>query len=529
MKHEICRRGYGLALAVFALGVFLLSGCGMANSKSTLEILSGSENKELESVLAECSKKTGVKINMTYKGSLDIMRALEDGGSGYDAVWPASSLWISMGDTGHKVKYAESISTTPVVFGIKKSLAEQLSFTDGDVSVKDILKAIEEKKLNFCMTSATQSNSGASAYIGFLNAFLNKQGAITSEDLQDPQLKTDMTELFSGIERSSGSSDWLKDMFLNGDYDAMVNYECLIISANQQLESEGKEPLYVIYPYDGLSIADSPLGYLDNGDKKKEEEFLKVKEYLLSENAQQQIEATGRRIGYGGVSGASKPVFKTEWGIDTDKILSPITMPAPDVLMEALNLYQTELKKPSFTVYCLDYSGSMAGSGEEQLKEAMSEILLQDKAAQNLLQASGKEIDAAVLFEDGIRDTLIVDDATESNLADLNSQIASAQAGGGTDIYKAAVEALDLMKQYDLSQYTPAIILMTDGQSNGEMIFDDFAEAYDEAGLDVPVFSIMFGDAREEELEELAQYTNGRVFDGTKDLIYAFRSVKGYN
>ena len=29
--------------------------------------------------------------------------------------------------------------------------------------------------------------------------------------------------------------------------------------------------------------------------------------------------------------------------------------------------------------------------------------------------------------------------------------------------------------------------------------------------------------------EELARYTNGRVFDGTEDLIGAFRSVKGYN
>ena len=70
---------------------------------------------------------------------------------------------------------------------------------------------------------------------------------------------------------------------------------------------------------------------------------------------------------------------------------------------------------------------------------------------------------------------------------------------------------------------------MTDGQSNGEMTFEDFKEAYDEAGMDVPVFSIMFGDSSEEQLEELAGYTNGRVFDGTEDLIGAFRSVKGYN
>ena len=151
------------------------------------------------------------------------------------------------------------------------------------------------------MTSATQSNSGASAYIGFLYALLGKQDAITSEDLDNPQLQQDMTRLLSGIERSSGSSEWLMEMFLEGDYDAMVNYECLIISANQSLEKEGKEPLYVVYPYDGLSIADSPLGYVDHGKEKKEKAFLKIQDYLLSESVQNQIQRTGRRTGYGGV------------------------------------------------------------------------------------------------------------------------------------------------------------------------------------------------------------------------------------
>ena len=61
-----------------------------------------------------------------------------------------------------------------------------------------------------------------------------------------------MQELLSGVDRSSGSSDWLKDMFLQGDYDAMVNYECLVIQANRELEERGEEPLYVVYPYDGL-------------------------------------------------------------------------------------------------------------------------------------------------------------------------------------------------------------------------------------------------------------------------------------
>ena len=238
---------------------------------SVISIISGSENAELEPILERFAEEENVRIEITYKGSLDIMRMLGQEDIPYDVVWPASSLWLSVGDTNHRVKHAESVSVTPVVFGIKQSLAEELGFVGREVSVNDILTAIRDGKLKFCMTSATQSNSGASAYIGFLYALLGNPEVITMNDLQNEGLRTDVKELLSGVDRSSGSSDWLKDMFLEGDYDAMVNYECLIIQANRELEERGDETLYVVYPYDGLSLADSPLGYVEKGDDEKEE------------------------------------------------------------------------------------------------------------------------------------------------------------------------------------------------------------------------------------------------------------------
>ena len=216
-------------LTAFTASVF--SGCsknttadevykGSAFGGKTIRILSGSENKELSQILEDCAKETGVQIEMTYKGSVDIMNELKNGATDYDAVWPASSLWISLGDTDHLVKYDESICSSPVVFGIRKPLAESLGFVGRDVSVSDILSAIKEGKLSFCMTSATQSNSGASAYIGFLYALAGKTDALSEEDLENEELAKNITDLLSGIDRSSGSSDWLKDMFLAGDFDA---------------------------------------------------------------------------------------------------------------------------------------------------------------------------------------------------------------------------------------------------------------------------------------------------------------------
>ena len=481
---------------------------------------------EPEGILDDFARERGVNIEMDYQGSLDIMRTLQGETIEYDAVWPASSLWLTAGDTQYRVKHAQSISITPVVFGIRQSLAEELGFVGREVSVSDLLSAIQSGKLNFCMTSATQSNSGCSAYIGFLYALLGNPDVITSESLQTPGLSEQITQLLSGVDRSSGSSDWLKDLFLTGGYDAMVNYECLIISANQELEARGEETLYAVYPYDGLSIADYPLGYVDNGDTEKEQAFLDLQEYLLSDEVQNEIQRTGRRTGYEGVSEENRDVFRTDWGIQPDRVLSPIRMPSTEVLMECLNLYQTEFRKPSLTIYCLDYSGSMEGTGREQMVEAMSQILIQENAEKNLLQASEHEVNILIPFEGYPRD-IYTAVGNGSELESLYTKVEAEEATGGTDIYAAATESLRQLGNYDLSQYTPAIILLTDGVSDGSI--DAFQTAYEAFGADVPVFSIMFGSADPTQLEELAELTHARVFDGREDLIGAFRSVKGYN
>ena len=521
-----------------ALLLALLAGCASANSEPakdypmnyggrvTLRILSGSENRELEAILDDFAREKKINIEMEYRGSLDIMRGLQNGAPGYDAVWPASSLWLTAGDTGYKVKHAASVSVTPVVFGIRQSLAEELGFVGREVSVADLLDVIRSGRLRFCMTSATQSNSGCSAYIGFLYALLGGPEVITSEELADPALGEEITALLAGVDRSSGSSDWLKDLFLTGGYDAMVNYECLIISANQTLEERGEETLYAVYPYDGLSLADSPLGYLDNGDGAKEEAFLTLQDYLLSDEVQQRIQRTGRRTGYEGVAEENTDVFRAEWGIQPDRVLSPIRMPAADVLFECLDLYQTQFRKPSLTVYCLDYSGSMYGGGRQQLVAAMAQILIQENAAANLLQASAEDVNILIPFDSEARGVYTAA-GNGAELEGLYAQMDAESTDGGTDLYAAAREALKVLQGYDLDRYTPAIILMTDGMSDGS--YRSFRRDYEALGRDIPVFSIMFGDADPEQLEDLAELTHARVFDGRENLVEAFRSVKGYN
>jgi len=469
---------------------------------------------------------------MKYKGSVDIMLELGAEILEADAVWPANALWITLGDKTRKIAHSKSIFTSPVVFGVRKAKALELGWTGKDVTVKDILGAIKSKRLNFMMTSATQSNSGASAYLGFLYALLGNPEVIRSEDLEKPEIATQIQDLMGGINRSSGSSGWLKELFLKSpDADAMVNYEAVLIETNQELIANGEEPLTLVYPMDGLVIADSPLGFNSTKSKEKEEKFLAFQQWLLKPESQAKLAALGRRTGLGGdITDADKSVFNPDWGINADRLISPIRLPSEEVIQKSLQLYQTGYRKPSFTILALDYSGSMGGTGEEQLEEAMKKLLDQQEAQKYLLQAGSRDRWVLIPFSNTLIGEIVGEGNASSVLDGLYRELESQSPGGGTDIHSPLIRGLQILKEEPtLERYIPALILMTDGIHNSGPDLAAFRQAYEEAGLDVPVFSIVFGEADSSQLEPLAELSRGRVFDGRKDLIKAFRTVKGYN
>ena len=200
------------------------------------QIVSDSENEPLKPILDRFAQERGVDLRVQFKGSMDIMLDLEQGkGLPFDAVWPANSLWISLGDTQKVVKSQESIMTSPVVFGVKESVAKRLGWIGKEIKMADILKAAQAGKFSFAMTSATQSNSGATGLPGLLHALAGSP---------HPQFETPRRPPAPGkgqgpdgrIDRSSGSSGWLKTLVVENydKFQAMVNYEALIIEANKE-------------------------------------------------------------------------------------------------------------------------------------------------------------------------------------------------------------------------------------------------------------------------------------------------------
>ncbi len=507
----------------------------------TLKLASGSENKEAAEAIQHAVDTSHVAVELHYMGSLDIMHLLQNGGEDYDAVWPASSMWISMGDTSHIVKDAQSTSTTPVVFGIAQSKAQELGWADtsgvtSSPTTAEILQAVKDGKLTFAMTSATQSNSGASAYLAFLTALKGTDGPLSAADLGTSQLTDQVAQLLAGVDRSSGSSDWLKEMVVADPdaHSAMVNYESLVSQANRELEDKGHEPLMVIYPADGIAISDSPLGYVDRGqDNSVEQAFADFQQALGDKDAALALERVGRRTGLGGkvVNADDSQVqqaFSPAWGIvDDASVLRSIPLPAADVITQALTMYQTSLKKPSYTVWVVDYSGSMYGEGKDGVVNGLEQALDPSLAAESMIQPTEDDVNVLIPFSTDADQPV---EATGSDTGGLLNAARAREATGGTDIYAGLEEALRYVREAQADGgYTVAIALMTDGQSdtwNRDAFFDD----YRNAGLDVPIFSIMFGDADPSQLDELSELSNGRTFDGrTGDLAAVFRQVKGYN
>ena len=203
---------YGFALFVLSIIAFVFVMCvALFNvsedlNRQTIRIISSTDNKDLEPILDRYAAQNNIDILVDYAGTLEIMENLNEKNNNYDAVWVSNSMWLYMLD-GVKTSDSKIINMNPVVFGIRKSKAQELGFIDNEVKLEDIINAIKEGKLKFAMTSATQTNTGASAYLGFLSVLAGKPEILTEDYLNDDNIKENLKALFNGVNRSSGSED----------------------------------------------------------------------------------------------------------------------------------------------------------------------------------------------------------------------------------------------------------------------------------------------------------------------------------
>lgn len=518
-----------MTTAIFALAG-VLTGCGgngsagQADAKNQLSILAGSEVKDMEPLLLEVQKATGVSITLRYTGTLSGIDAIESGSETPDVAWFAQDRYFGLTDTKHRIKRSIKTMISPVILGIKASKAKELGWQARRVGWKDVEAAVAAGRFHYAMTSPATSNSGFSAVIGISSAFSGDGDAISTKDVNRSRLTT----FFSGQKLMSGSSGWLADAYQNSesDLDGMLNYESVILSLNDA--GRLRERLVPIYPVEGSVIADYPLVLLNDD---KAEAYTKVAEYIRTVPFQKELmSATHRRPILGQVPLA--PEFSTALLVDTPFPASRTTV---DAMLEA---YLNKHRVAAHTFYVLDKTGSMQSrDGTDETRIAR----VQD--ALNVLAGDDSSLTGRFArFNDRERVTIMTfSEDVERNetfemkrpndpqvfgpVKALGSELV---AGGGTAIYDALEKALDEAAR-DTSGRYESIVLMTDGENNKGENAETFLANYRMRAKKIRIFPIFIGEANPAELQKIADVSGGKTFDArTEPLANVFKEIRGY-
>lgn len=489
--------------------------------QADLTIVAATELKDLEGLVERAAQDLGFSIDMQFPGgTLDNSQALKRGefDGEVDATWFATNRYVNLIGATDKLDGETKIATSPVAFGVWEESAKRLGWDSKQPTWAEFAQAAEAGEFTFGMTNPQASNSGFSALVSVATALADTGNAISAQDLElvGPRLE----QLFQAQSLVSGSSGWLAEAFVNepGRADAIINYE----STLHQLRDQGK-PIEVVVPADGVISADYPLSALAQpADAQARDRVAKLADWLLGH--QEELAQTFRR--------PVAPVDNLPAEIAAQHVIE-LPFPANEgVVNELLYAYDNSYRQPGTTTFVLDTSGSMEGERLASLKAIMHSLI--DGSASTLtgdVSLRDRENVSLQSFDSRPNDPVTVRFSREdpSSAAELNAYVDELRASGSTAMYQTLLEAL---KSTDPAGGIPSIVLLSDGQDTAGPRFSQFREQYEQlpaAQRSIPVFVILYGDASESEMRELAELTGGEVFDALGgDLDQAFKEIRGF-
>jgi Ca-activated chloride channel family protein len=214
--------------------------------------------------------------------------------------------------------------------------------------------------------------------------------------------------------------------------------------------------------------------------------------------------------------------------------------------------YLNEFRTPIASTFVLDTSGSMQGNGRrQQLVQAMAYIAGADASltgriakltnreriwlqpfAEQPYGRTGFEVPATAAGK-GVQEQAD-SEAKQRVLADVREKAEALEMKGGTALYDAVFVSLEhmLRERQKNPRYQYSVVAFTDGENNKGRTLEQFKRDYSALPEDVraiPVFWVLFGEANEGALKELAKLTGGQVFDARKRSLYSvFKDIRAY-
>lgn len=493
-------------------------------SANTLRVLAGSELKDIEPLLPQLEKDTGVRLKLDYTGTLEGAEQLAQGAD-YPLAWFSHAKYLELLEGARaRVIAREKIALSPVIVGINQTKAKALGWDKTPPSWSDLAARAAKGEFKFAMTNPTSSNSGFSALIALIAALSSDPENFTLAPAQQQTVQ----DFFKGQRLTAGSSGWLSEAFVReqANLDGIINYESVLLQLNKS--GQLREPLTLIYPTDGVVTADYPLLLLDAN---KRAEYDKAVAWLKSPAIQQRLMTeTDRR--------PILPSVPLEARFGTQTL---IELPFPgqrSVVDRILTSYLDEQRLPAHAYFVIDLSGSMQGERMSALKTALLNLMGGDTSLTGQFSRFRAREEISFLpfrhyAEPAVDFTIASGSALESSLAAARQFTQNLSPEGGTAIFSALAEAYRkiAMEQAKHPDRYYSVVLMTDGANTSGMSLEQFKSLFQQlppGAQAIKTFPILFGDSDTGAMQQLADMTGGKVFDGNKNLAAAFKAIRGY-
>ena len=512
------------------------------------KVLATSDLKDAQPLEGMVEKATGVKLRFTFGGTMESTEAVLTARTDAHAAWFANAKYLLSDPQGQsRVKLQDKIMLSPITVGVSESAAKKLGWTDpaqaAKVTWKSIGQASAQGRLTYALSNPATSNQGFMALMGVVASASSKADALTAADVD----RRAIADFLKGYKLPGDNSTYLAEKFIEqqgNQVNTFINYESWLLTLNNG--GKLRERLVLVYPHEGVATADYPFMLLDDT---RRADYQKVVAYLKSPEAQTWLaRQTLRRPINAEVAATVADVFPKE-GMRVELPFSPDRQLA-DGLIDA---YLNEFRLPIASTFVLDTSGSMEGSGRrKQLVQAMHYIAGADNSLTGrLAKLTNRERVWLLPFSDvpgpltffqvpagdpAARGVQVQEDseAKQKILADVRNYADGLRMTGSTALYDSVLKALEhmLAQKKKSPGYQYSVVAFTDGENNKGRGLAEFKEAYAQLPEDVrgiPVFMVLFGEAKESDLKEMIATTGGRVFDARKTPLYAvFKDIRAY-
>lgn len=471
--------------ALLAVVLLLLTACtGSTPERVRLTMLASSELADLGPVLAELREATGVDLAVEHRGTVEAGSSL----AGFDLAWLSTTRFLRLRGTDPGL--ATSIMTSPVVLGVKRGSRAVLGErpTWADVADRAALG-----RFRYGMADPRASAGGMAALIGVATAAAGTGAPLRPEDVSCDRLQG----FLAG--RAFDVPDPVAEFTARSDVDGLVAYESELLSLN----ASGRllEPLEIVYPRDGIILADYPLILLSPRHRAA---YDRVVDWLMSPGAQRMIaDRTWRR--------PVDPSVRRDEKLRAD-LGTALYFPGSAEVLDRLLLFHDRAGDGRQVIFVLDYSTSMRGARLAGLREAFAS-----------LNGFGRfhlgETVTVIRFAGTVLEERSITVRGKEDVDALQSVLAADDLGDGTAIWAALERALRL------AHGETTVVLMTDGENNAGPTVDEFLSV---GRGEVPVYPIRFGEASADQLDRVARASGGRLVEaGAKSLPEAVREIRG--